>query len=99
MALGRGVSQNQRTSPLPLACSRSGWRSVGYSGPEPEGQEGSQEVLSQALKGITVCPECDHTDKLRSYGAAKAEALPRVDHCKANGQNHRTENSNQPTRL
>src|SRR5258706_14373162 len=83
MALGRGVSQNQRMSPLPLACSRSGWRSVGYSGPEPEGQEGSQEVFSQALKGITVCPECYHyrqaKELRRGEGRSVAEcrSLPR----------------------
>ena len=60
MALGRGVSQNQRTSPLPLACSRSGWRGVGYSGPEPEGQEDSKEVLSQAIKRFAVYPAGDY---------------------------------------
>src|SRR6266849_7108089 len=60
MASRRSVSKDQRTSPLPLACSRSGWRRVGYSGPEPEGQEGSKEVLSQATKGVEVCPAGDH---------------------------------------
>src|SRR5258706_16364716 len=60
MALGRGVSQNQRTSPLPLACSRSGWRRVGYSGPEPEGQGASKEVLSQAIKRYAVRPAGDY---------------------------------------
>jgi putative transposase len=32
--LDEGVPQNQRTTPLPLACSGSGWRRIGYSGPE-----------------------------------------------------------------
>src|SRR5260370_31678867 len=83
MALGRGVSQNQWTSPLPLAGSGSGWRRVGYSGPEPEGQEGSKEVLSQAIKRYAVRPAGDHH--------RQAEELPRSqarDHaqCRASSE-------------
>jgi hypothetical protein len=39
------------------------------------------------------------TDRLRSYGAAKAEVLPGVDHLQQQYQNNRAENSHQPTRL
>src|SRR5216684_2868709 len=69
--------------PLPLACSRSGWRRVGYSGPEPEGQEGSQEVLSQAIKRLAVCPAGDHhrqAEELRrgeGRSVAECRSLPR----------------------
>ena len=35
------VPQDQRPPPLPLARSRSGWRRVGYSGPESQRQESS----------------------------------------------------------
>ena len=39
------------------------------------------------------------TDKLRSYGPAKAAVLPRVEHRQQKHQNNRAENSHQPTRL
>ena len=39
------------------------------------------------------------TDRLRSYGAAKAEVLPSVEHHQDKGLNNRAENSHQPTRL
>ena len=39
------------------------------------------------------------TDRLRSYGAAKAELLPSVEHGQDQVQNNRAENSHQPTRL
>ncbi len=38
-------------------------------------------------------------DKLRSYGAAKAEVLPSIEHLQQKYQNNRAENSHQPTRL
>ena len=38
------------------------------------------------------------TDKLASYGAAKKEILPGVEHRQHKGLNNRAENSHQPTR-
>jgi hypothetical protein len=38
------------------------------------------------------------TDKLASYGAAKREVLPSVDHRQSRYLNNRAENSHQPTR-
>src|SRR6266436_2878881 len=38
------------------------------------------------------------TDKLKSYGAAKREILPGVEHCQHRYLNNRAENSHQPTR-
>lgn len=38
------------------------------------------------------------TDKLASYGAAKCEVMPSVEHRKHKGLNNRAENSHQPTR-
>ena len=38
------------------------------------------------------------TDKLRSYGAAKSEIMPGVEHRQHKGINNRAENSHQPTR-
>ncbi len=37
--------------------------------------------------------------KLKSYGAAKAEVMPSVEHLQQKYQNNRAENSHQPTRL
>jgi putative transposase len=39
------------------------------------------------------------TDKLKSYGTAKHEILPGVEHRQHKGLNNRAENSHQPTRL
>ncbi|MFF3787659.1 IS6 family transposase [Streptomyces sp. NPDC001933] len=38
------------------------------------------------------------TDKLRSYGAARREVMPSVEHRSHKGLNNRAENSHQPTR-
>src|SRR3954470_21986092 len=38
------------------------------------------------------------TDKLRSYGAAKKELMPGVEHRQHKGLNNRAKNSHQPTR-
>src|SRR6185437_7293640 len=38
------------------------------------------------------------TDKLASYGAAKGEVMPSVEHRKHKGLNNRAKNSHQPTR-
>ena len=38
------------------------------------------------------------TDKLGSYGAAKKEIMPGVEHRQHKGLNNRVENSHQPTR-
>jgi putative transposase len=51
------------------------------------------------VKGMRYVPNLIITDKLRSYGAAKAEVLPGVEHCQDKWQNNRAENSHQPTRL
>ncbi len=39
------------------------------------------------------------TDQLKSYGAAKAEIMPGVEHRQHKGLNNRAENSHQPTRV
>ena len=39
------------------------------------------------------------TDKLKSYGAARTEVIPSVEHLQQKYQNNRAENSHLPTRL
>ncbi|MDP9373433.1 MAG: IS6 family transposase [Chloroflexota bacterium] len=50
------------------------------------------------LKGLQYVPRVLITDKLASYGAAKREALPSVEHRQHRYLNNRAENSHQPTR-
>jgi putative transposase len=58
----------------------------------------AKRFFHQLLKGITYVPRVIITDKLRSYGAAKREMLPRVEHRQHRYLNNRAENSHQPTR-
>jgi putative transposase len=50
------------------------------------------------LKKLTSVPRVIVTDKLRSYGAAKREMLPSVEHRQHRSLNNWAENSHQPTR-
>ena len=45
-----------------------------------------------------MCPRVIITDKLKSYGAAKREMLPGVEHRQSRYLNNRCENSHRPTR-
>src|SRR5215831_12641306 len=56
------------------------------------------EVHDQLLKGLMYVPRVLITDKLKSYGAAKQELLPGVEHRQHRYLNNRAENSHQPTR-
>jgi transposase-like protein len=47
---------------------------------------------------LTYVPRVMVTDKLKSYGAAKRELLPSVEHRQHCYLNNRAENSHQPTR-
>ncbi len=50
------------------------------------------------LKGLAYVPRVVITDTLASYGAAKREVLPRVEHRQHKRLNNRAENAHQPTR-
>ncbi|MEI6848050.1 MAG: IS6 family transposase [Chlorobiaceae bacterium] len=50
------------------------------------------------LKGLCYVPRVIITDKLKSYGAAKREIMPGVEHRQHKGLNNRAELSHQPTR-
>jgi len=84
---------------LTLACSRSGWRCSRYFGPESKRQKAAKRFFRKLLKGLRYVPRVIITDKLKSYGAAKAEVMPSVEHIQQKYQNNRAENSHQPTRL
>ncbi len=60
--------------------------------------EGVRRCFRKLLKGLTYVPRVLITDKLQSYGAAKRELLPKVEHCQHCYLNNRVKNSHQPTR-
>ena len=58
----------------------------------------ARRLLRKLLKRQCRAPRVMVTDKLPSYGAAKRELMPGVEHRKHKGLNNRAENSHQPTR-
>ena len=58
----------------------------------------AKKFFRKLLKGLTYVPRVIVTDKLASYGAAKREILPSVEHRQHRYLNNRAENSHQPTR-
>src|SRR5271165_4526915 len=58
----------------------------------------ARRLMRKLLKSAVTPPRVMITDKLRSYGAARAKMGLRVDHRQHKGLNNRAENSHQPTR-
>jgi putative transposase len=58
----------------------------------------AKRLLRKLLKRQCRAPRAMITDKLASYGAAKREIMPGVEHRQHKGLNNRAENSHQPTR-
>ena len=58
----------------------------------------AKRLLRKLLKKQGTAPRVVITDKLASYGAAKREIMPSVEHRQHRGLNNRAENSHQPTR-
>jgi hypothetical protein len=58
----------------------------------------AKRLLCNLLKRQCCAPRVMITDKLPSYGAAKREVMPGVEHRQHKGLNNRAENSHQPTR-
>src|SRR2546429_7131060 len=61
-------------------------------------KKAAKRLLRKLLKKQGRAPRVLITDKLRSYGAAKREVMPGVEHRQHKGLNNRAENSHQPTR-
>src|SRR3954468_20788123 len=61
-------------------------------------QKAAKRLLRKVLKQQGRAPRVMITDKLASYGAAKGEVMPSVEHRRHKGLNNRAENSHQPTR-
>jgi putative transposase len=58
----------------------------------------AKKFFRRLLKDLQYVPRVVKTDKLASYGAARREVLPSVEHRQHKRLNNRAENSHQPTR-
>jgi putative transposase len=58
----------------------------------------AKRFLRRLLKGLQYVPRVIMTYKLRRYGAAHRQLLPKVDHRQSRYLNNRAENSHRPTR-
>src|ERR671910_2165027 len=58
----------------------------------------AKKFFRRLLKDLAYVPRVVVTDKLASYGAARREVLPSVEHRQHKRLNNRAENSHQPTR-
>jgi len=81
------------------------WRAVDQSGmvldvlvQKRRDKRAAKRLLRKLLKRQCRAPRVMVTDKLPSYGAAKRELVPGVEHRRHRGLNNRAENSHQPTR-
>jgi putative transposase len=81
------------------------WRAVDQDGnildilvQRRRNKQAAKKFFRKLLKGLTYVPRVIITDKLKSYGAAKGEILPGVEHRQHRYLNNRAENSHQPTR-
>ncbi len=82
------------------------WRAVDQDGivldilvQSRRNKKAAKRFFRKLLKGLRYVPRVIITDKLKSYGAAKAEVMPGVEHRRHKGLNNRAENSHQPTRV
>src|SRR5215211_311712 len=81
------------------------WRAVDQTGmvldvlvQRRRDKRAAKRLLRKLLKRQCRAPRVMVTDKLPSYGAARKDLLPSVEHRKHKGLNNRAENSHQPTR-
>jgi putative transposase len=58
----------------------------------------AKQFVRKLLQGLRSVPRVISTDKLKSYGAAKRESLPGVEHRQSRSLNNRCEHAHRPTR-
>ena len=61
-------------------------------------KQAAKKFFRTLLKGLRYVPRVIITDKLKSYGAAKREMLPSVEHRQSRSLKNRCESSHRPTR-
>ena len=76
------------------------WRTVDQDGhildtlvQSRRNKKAAKKFFRKLLQGLTYVPQVIITDKLKSYGAAKREILPGVEHRQHCYRNNRAENS------
>src|SRR5690349_12515713 len=81
------------------------WRAVDQAGvvldvlvQRRRDKHAAKRLLRKLVKRQMRSPRVMITDKLASYGAAKREVMPAIEHRQHKGLNNRAENSHQPTR-
>jgi putative transposase len=81
------------------------WRAVDQDGygldilvQSRRNKNAAKKFFRKLLKRLRYVPRVIITDKLKSYGVAKREILPGVEHRQHRYLNNRAENSHQPTR-
>ncbi|KZL04994.1 Integrase core domain protein [Pseudovibrio sp. Ad26] len=81
------------------------WRAVDQDGyildeilQKRRNTKAAKRLLTRLLKQQGVAPKRMITDKLGSYGAARREVMPAVEHLSHKGLNNRAENSHLPLR-
>ncbi len=81
------------------------WRAVNQDGfvldvlvQSRRNAKAATRLMRKLLRGQGRAPRVMITDKLRSYGAARREIMPGVEHRSHKGLNNRAENSHQPIR-
>src|SRR5262249_37053054 len=66
--------------------------------PDVTRYKGGEIARRKLLKGLQYVPRIIMTDKLKSYGAAKCESLPGVEHRQSCSLTNRCEIAHRPTR-
>ncbi len=81
------------------------WRAVDHDGnvldilvQSRRNKQAARKFFRRLLKNLAYVPRVLISDKLASYGAARQDVLPSVEHRRHKGLNNRAENSHQPTR-
>ncbi|MCF3643347.1 IS6 family transposase [Rhizobium sp. TRM95111] len=81
------------------------WRAVDHHGyvldeivQNRRNTKAAKRLLTRLLKKQGIAPKRMITDKLRSYGAARRQVMPYVEHRSHKGLNNRAENSHVPLR-
>ena len=82
--LWRAVDQNNQTLDILMQKRRN--------------KRAARRFFKKLLKDLRYAPQVIITDKLRSYGAARKELLPGVEHRQHKDLNNQAEISHQPTR-
>jgi len=81
------------------------WRAVDQDGDvldilvqKRRDKRAAKRFFRKLLKGVCYCPRKMVTDKLGSYGAARREIMPSIEHVQGKWESNRAEVSHQPTR-